>query len=121
MVEQVKRLHDEIQPSVLTDFEELQHTQIQLDLSGCSEGVPAKPKGTRRQRNCAAAVRIEASQRMDCPAASDCQNGSRFNIAEQLGDHPRGLLAVFLICERQVESPAEYEPMSLIVGRQRPF
>jgi len=36
MVEQVKRLHDEIQLSVLTDFEELQHTQIELHLTGSS-------------------------------------------------------------------------------------
>ena len=33
MVERLKRLHDEIQLSVLTDFEELQHTQIQLHLT----------------------------------------------------------------------------------------
>jgi len=115
MVEQVKRLHNEIQLPVLTDFEEFQHTQIQLHLTGSGQGVPAKPKGTRRQRKCVATVRIEASQGIDRPAASDDQNRSRFNVAEQLGHHPRRLLALFLIGERQVESPAEYEPMPLIV------
>src|SRR5260370_7102941 len=64
---------------------------------------------------------MEASQGIDGPAASDYQNRSRFNVAEQLGDHPRGLLALFLVSERQVESPAEYEPMPLIVGRQSPL
>jgi len=55
------------------------------------------------------------------PAASDRQNRSRFNVAKQSGDHPGGLLALFRIRERQVESPAEYEPMPLIIGRQSPF
>ncbi len=32
MIEKVKRLHDEVQLSVLADFEELQDTQIKLHL-----------------------------------------------------------------------------------------
>ena len=103
------------------NLEEFQHAQIKLHLSGSGERIPPKPKGTRRQRKRAATVRIEASQRIDGPAASDRQNRSRFNVAEQFGDHPGGLLALFRISERQVESPAEYEPMPLIIGRQSPF
>src|SRR3984893_2784728 len=121
MVENVERLNDEVELSVLPNLQEFQRAQIKLHLTVSSQGVPAKPKGTRRQRKCAATVRIEASQRIDGPAASDYQNRSRFHVAEQLGDHPRGLLALFLVSERQVESPAEYEPMPLIVGRQSPL
>ena len=47
-VEQVKGLPDEIQLSVLTDFEELQYTQIKLRLTGSSEGVPAKTQGAEK-------------------------------------------------------------------------
>jgi len=32
MIEKIKRLHDEVQLSVLADFEELQDTQIKLHL-----------------------------------------------------------------------------------------
>src|SRR5216684_3608614 len=106
---------------MLPNLEEFQHAQIKLHLSGGREGVPAKTERTRRQRKCAAAVSIEASQRIDWPAASDDQNRSRFNVAEQPGDHARGLLALFFIRERQVKSPAEYEPMPLIVGRESPI
>jgi hypothetical protein len=88
---------------MLPDLEEFQHAQIRLHLSGGRKGVP---------------VRIEASQRIDWPATSNHQNRSRFNVAEQLGDHSRGLLTLLLVSERQVKSPAEYEPMPLIVGRQ---
>jgi hypothetical protein len=42
MVEKVERLHDEVQPSMLTNLEELQHTQIKLRLAGGKEGIPAK-------------------------------------------------------------------------------
>src|ERR1700692_1554935 len=90
-------------------------------MPGSNEGVPAKPKRTRRQRKCAATVRIEASQRIDWPAASDYEDGSRFNVAEHLGDHPRGLPPFFFVREREIKSPAEYKPMPLIVGRQSSF
>src|SRR5216684_741465 len=106
---------------MLTNFEEFQHAQIKLHLSGGGERIPAKPKGTGRQRKCAATARIEASQRIDRPSASDYQNRSCFNVAKHLRDRPRGLLAHFLICEWEIESPAEYEPMPLIVRRQSPF
>src|SRR6267143_7234180 len=111
MVEKVKRLHNEVQLSMLPNLEELQHTQIKLHLTGCGEGVAAETEGTRRQRKCATMVCVEASQRIDRPAASDHHNRSRLNVAEQLGDHPRGFLALFLLSERQVKRPAEYEPM----------
>src|SRR6202047_3708893 len=106
---------------MLPNLEEFQHAQIKLHLSRGRERIPAKTERTGRKRKCAAAVGIEASQRIDGPAASNYQNRSRFNVAEQLGDHARGLLALFLVSERQVESPAEYEPMPLIVGRQSPL
>src|SRR5258708_1158937 len=90
---------------MLTDFEELQHTQIQLHLTGSSLGVPPKPKRTRKKRKCGPPVRIEASQRVDWPAASEYQNRSRFNVAEQLAEHttlvvslPHGTPIVRLNC-----------------------
>jgi hypothetical protein len=92
---------------MLTDLEELQHANIKLPLSGGRERIPTKPEGTGRERKCAATARIEASQRVDRPFASDDQNRSRFNVAEQLRDRPRGLLALFLICEWEFKSPAE--------------
>src|SRR5712671_4667259 len=106
---------------MLPNLEEFQHPQIKLHLTRSNEGVPAKPQRTRRQRKCAAATGIEASQRIDGPAATNYQDRSRLNVAEQLGNHPGGLLALFLICEWQVKGPAEDQPMSLIVGRQGPF
>src|ERR1019366_10529627 len=42
-------------------------------------------------------------------------------VAEQLGDCPSGLFALVLISEREIESSAEHEPVSLVVGRQRTF
>jgi hypothetical protein len=45
VVEKVKRLHHEIQFSMLTNLEELQHTQIKLHLVGGCEGVAPKPRG----------------------------------------------------------------------------
>ena len=42
MVEKVERLHDEVQPSMLANLEELQHTQIKLHLAGGKKGIPAK-------------------------------------------------------------------------------
>jgi hypothetical protein len=106
---------------VLANLEELQHTQIKLHLAGGNETAPAKTERARRQRGCAAAVSIEASQRIDWSAAPDYQERRGFNVAEQPGDQPRGLLALFLITERQVKRPAEYEPMPLIVRGQSPF
>jgi len=100
MIEKIKRLDNEVQLSMLADFEEFQHTQVKLHLSGARKRVPAEIEGTSRQRKCATAVRVEAGQRIDRPAASDYQNRSRFNVSEQLGDQSRGLLALFLIGER---------------------
>ena len=62
MVQKIKRLHNEIRLSMLTNLEELQHTQIKLHLAcGCEE-VAAKTKGPRREWKCAAMVRVESSQ-----------------------------------------------------------
>src|SRR6266852_3185681 len=69
VIENIKRLSDEVQLSVLSDLEEFQNTQIAFHLSGSREGVPFKTERTRRQRNCAAAVSIEAGQRIDGPPA----------------------------------------------------
>lgn len=74
MVENVKRLCNDVQLSMLPDLEEFQHAQIKLHLSGGREGVPAKTERTRRQRKFAAAVSIEASQRIDWPAAPNYQD-----------------------------------------------
>ena len=41
--------------------------------------------------------------------------GAASTLPKKLVDHSRGLFAVFLISERQVKRPAEYEPMPLIV------
>src|SRR5258708_1661889 len=106
---------------MLTNLEEFQQAQVELHLSRRGKRVPTETEGTRGRRNGAIPVRIEAGQGIDGPTASDYQNRSRFNVAEQLRDHPRGLLALFLIYEREIKSPAEYEPMPLIVGGQSPF
>src|SRR6266571_8153084 len=66
---------------MLSNLEEFQHPQIKLHLTGSNEGVPAKTERTRRQRKCAAAVSIEASQRIDWPAAPNNQDRSDFNVA----------------------------------------
>src|SRR5579863_1408910 len=102
---------------MLANFEKLQHTQVQLRLRSRSQRISFKIEWARRLRNGTTAVRIKASERVDRPAASNCQNRSRFDIPEQLGDCPGRLFALVLISEREIESPAEHEPVPLVVGR----
>src|SRR5437016_12489613 len=102
---------------MFANLEEFQHPQIKLHLTGSNEGVPGKTERTRRQRKCATAVSIEASQRIDGPAAANYQDRSGFNVAEKLRDHSAGFLGLLLVSEREIESSTEHEPMLLIVGR----
>src|SRR5207245_10374875 len=97
-------------------LEECQHWQIELQLTGGNEGVPAKTERTSGRRKCATAVCVEASQRINWPAAPNYQNRSDLNVAGNLRDNSRRGLGLLFVSERKVKSPAQHEPMPLSVG-----